>query len=148
MYLWACSKILCFVSLARHNHKSLPHHLQKIQQCVLYDNCGNTGCRIFKGGCKIRILVQKDLKLKVIKKCAPKLVFFNEKKNWERLRWFLKKKIDFESQILAPPHYTNSQISIILGKNLSNFLSPNSNFITGITIYVFFWLKWLACLIQ
>ena len=35
------------------------------------------------------------------------------KKDWERFRWFFMKKIDFESQILAPPHYTNSHNSII-----------------------------------
>ena len=34
------------------------------------------------------------------KKCAPKLVFFNEK-YWERFQWFLTPKIDFEIEILA-----------------------------------------------
>jgi hypothetical protein len=33
-------------------------------------------------------------------KCAPKLIFFYEKK-LERFGWFLKLKIDFENQILA-----------------------------------------------
>ena len=37
----------------------------------------------------------------VKKKCAPKLIFFNEKKNLERCGWFLTLKIDFENQILA-----------------------------------------------
>ena len=35
------------------------------------------------------------------KKCAPKLMLFNEKKNWKRFGWFLTLKIDFESQIKA-----------------------------------------------
>ena len=35
------------------------------------------------------------------KNCAPKLVFFNKKKDWKRFGWFLTQKIDFESQILA-----------------------------------------------
>ena len=34
------------------------------------------------------------------KRCAPKLIFFNEKKI-ERFGWFLKLKINFENQILA-----------------------------------------------
>jgi hypothetical protein len=46
------------------------------------------------------------------KKYAPRLVFFNVKKDWDD---FWNKKIDFENPILAlltPPHYTNSQNSI------------------------------------
>ena len=35
------------------------------------------------------------------KKPSSKLIFFNEKKNSERFRWFLTQKIDFESQILV-----------------------------------------------
>ena len=58
------------------------------------------------------------------KKCAPKLVFFNEKKKWER----------FESQILVlfdtSPSFQFSKfnnflwVCWFLGKNLSNFVSP------------------------
>ena len=78
------------------------------------------------------------------------------KKNWERFWWFLTWKIDFESQIkalLTPPHYTNSQNSIIsfgylcwfLSKNLSNFVPLLENSTTRITIlhssYLMKWLK-------
>ena len=65
------------------------------------------------------------------KKCAPKLVFFNEKKNWERFGWFLTQKIDFDCQILAlfdsSPLNENSKfnnflwVCWFLGKHLSNF---------------------------
>ena len=43
------------------------------------------------------MILSKNIK---IKKRAPKLVLFNEKK-WERFGWFLTYKIDFESKILA-----------------------------------------------
>ena len=49
------------------------------------------------------------------KKCAPKFVFFNEKKS-ESFGWFLALKIDFESHIsalLTPPYYNNLQNSMI-----------------------------------
>ena len=68
------------------------------------------------------------------KKCAPKLVFFNEKNNWERFRWICTSKIDFEIHILAlfdtsPLHQFSKFNNFLwvcwfLGKNLSNFVSP------------------------
>ena len=62
------------------------------------------------------------------------MVFFNEKKNWERFGWFLTEKYEFEGQILAlcdsSPLIQNSKfndflwVCWFLGKNLSNFVSP------------------------
>ena len=58
-------------------------------------------------------------------------------KNWKRFRWFLTYKIDFESQILAlfdtSPLTQFSKfnnflwVCWLLGKNLSNFVSPAWN---------------------
>ena len=68
------------------------------------------------------------------KKCAPKLVFFNEKKIEKDLTDFWTWKIDFESQILALsdtfPLIQFSKFNNFLwvcwfsGKNISNFVSP------------------------
>ena len=65
-------------------------------------------------------------------KCAPKFIFFHEER-FKKILIIFDMKIDFESQIsaiLTPPHYTNSQNSMIpfdyswsLAQNLSNFVS-------------------------
>ena len=50
------------------------------------------------------------------KKCALKFVFFNEKKNQKDLDDFLCRKLTFKVRFwlfLTPPHYTNSQNSMI-----------------------------------
>ena len=77
------------------------------------------------------------------KKCAPKLIFFNEKK-WEIIGWFLTYKIDFESQILAlfdtspltqySKFYNFLWVCWFLGKNLSSFVPPVDNSTTRIAI--------------
>ena len=60
-----------------------------------------------------KLMLSKNVKNK---KCAPTLIFFNEKK-WERFQYFFTLKIDLESQIKTlvdtSPHFTNSQKSII-----------------------------------
>ena len=67
------------------------------------------------------------------KKCDPKLVFFNEKKNWERFRWFWSRKLTLKVKFwrfLKVCHYSNSPNLVIsfdytsfLAKKLSNFVS-------------------------
>ena len=50
------------------------------------------------------------------KKCAPKLVFFNEKKIEKDSDEFVPRKLTLKFTFwpfLTPPHYTNSQNSII-----------------------------------
>ena len=48
----------------------------------------------------------------VKKKCAPKLVFFNEKKIEKDSDDFWRRKLTFKVfwHFLTPPHYTNSQM--------------------------------------
>ena len=62
---------------------------------------------------------QKDFKIDVInvnnKKCAPKLVFFDEKKIEKDSYDFRHRKLIMKVEFwhfLTPPHYTNSQNSI------------------------------------
>ena len=57
---------------------------------------------------KLGIILEKKVISKLMlsknvnnKKCAPKLIFFNEKKNWEWFGRFLTYKNDFESQNFA-----------------------------------------------
>ena len=81
------------------------------------------------------------------KKCAPKLIFFNEKKIEKDCDDFWHGKLTLKVKFwhfLKPPHYTNSQNSIIvcgmwvcwfLGKNLSNFVPPLENSATHTTLY-------------
>ena len=67
------------------------------------------------------------------KKCAPKLVFFNEKKIEKDSDNFWHRKLTLKVKFwhfLTPPHYTNLQNSMIsfdcswfLAKNLSNYVS-------------------------
>ena len=67
------------------------------------------------------------------KKCAPKLIFFNEKKIEKDSDDFWSRKFTLNVRFwhfLTPPHYTNLQNSMIsfdfswfLAKNLSNFVS-------------------------
>ena len=53
---------------------------------------------------------QRDSKINVIKKCAPKLTFFNEKKMVKDSNYFRHRKC---WHFLRPPHFTNSQNSTI-----------------------------------
>ena len=67
------------------------------------------------------------------KTCAPKLIFFNEKKKEKDSDDFWCRKFTLKVKFwhfLTPPHYTNLQNSMIsfdytwfLAKNLSNFVS-------------------------
>ena len=50
------------------------------------------------------------------KKCAPKLIFFNEKKNEKDWDDFCRRKLTLKVKFwhfLTPPHQPNSQNSII-----------------------------------
>ena len=67
--------------------------------------------------------------------CAPKMIFFNEKKNQKDSNDFWHRKLTLKVKFwyfLTAPHYSNSQNLVIsfeyswfLAKNLSNFVSLN-----------------------
>ena len=96
------------------------------------------------------ILVIKEFKnwcyqkMSKTKKCAPKLIFFNEKKIEKDSEDFWHRKLTLKVKFwlfLTPPHYTNSQNSIIsfgyvdfLAKIFPILYPPLENSTTRITI--------------